>query len=455
MSQNIYVDVNASSPLTRSDVERLLVEVGGSQNLYLAGRDLQEIDLAGMHLEYADLSRVKLQQADLRIADLQGANLQGANLQGANLLGANLLGANLHQAYLMEAHLPLVSLQSANLQDANLQGTNLQDANLQGANLRGANLQGANLQDADLRYADLQDANLRHANLQNTKVQNSNLDSVELLISDLMLIKDQIFKFYGFLQVDSAEQIVTLRKAQIGKFQATDVQKSLMKNSSIFEILPIRLNGEPLFAWKVARTITVLTELSTMCWLIAHRRFADLFTYIQTHEIRFAEEAQVEILRISKNSPMNMDWKVDLSAPSVAEALRTAIDGVTQAKQRLKQMELETREKAQQVKHVEQQVAHEEAMNALEEEQRRLELEKQRLAVLEQRLDIQKRGIEDALAIAEKMVVLLYPQTQEEMKPLLVRTLLTPILQLSEIPGLELLPAISGNQPSTGKEDQK
>ncbi len=127
---------------------------------------------------------------------------------------------------------------------------------------------------------------------------------------------------------------------------------------------------------------SALTELSTKYWLIAKGQFADLLEYTQTHNGRFAEEANIVVTWITYNSPMNMDWKVDISAPSVAEALVATIDRITQTPKRLKQKQLENQAKAQEIQHVEQQVAHEQQMALLEQEQRRLEIEQQRLTIL-------------------------------------------------------------------------
>ena len=158
--------------------------------------------------------------------------------------------------------------------------------------------------------------------------------------------------------------------------------------------LHIRIVEEPLTAQNLTSIISALTELSTKYWLIAKGRFADLIEYTQTHNGRFAEEADMVITKVTYNSPLNMDLKVDLSAPSVADALVTTIDGITQAPKRLRQKELENQAKAQEIQHAEQQAVREQQMAILEQEQRRLEIEKQRLEVLEKQLEVQKKGIE-------------------------------------------------------------
>lgn len=200
----------------------------------------------------------------------------------------------------------------------------------------------------------------------------------------------------------------------------------------------MRIVEEPLTAQNLSTIISALTELSTKYWLIANGRFADLIEYTQTHNGRFAEEAQVVVTKITHNSPMNMDWKVDLSAPSVAEALVTTIDGITQVRQRLAKMELENQARALEVKQAEQQANHEQQIAGLEQEQRRLEIEQHRLEVLEKRLDVQKKSIEYALEIAARVVDTLYPNADSATRSMEIQALLPNLIQLQNGKGLEL-----------------
>lgn len=98
---------HAGERLTREDVEHLIEEHGGSQDL--------------------DLSEANLRRADLRGLDLHGAlllqaNLQEARLGGTHLQGATLARANLERADLRAADLRWARLAYANLRDANLEG---------------------------------------------------------------------------------------------------------------------------------------------------------------------------------------------------------------------------------------------------------------------------------------------------------------------------------------------
>jgi len=202
-------------------------------------------------------------------------------------------------------------------------------------------------------------------------------------------------------------------------------------------VLHIRISEEPLTAQNLATIVSTLTELSTKYWLIAKGRFSDLIEYTQTHNGRFAEEANVVITRVSYNSPFNMDWKVDLSAPSVAEALVTTIDGITQRRERLEKAKLENQAKAVEIKETEQKAEQENQMALLEQEKQRLELERRRLEVLEKQLEVQKKGIEYALEIAEKVVDTLHPGADPATRAMEIQALLPNLVQLQNGKGLE------------------
>src|SRR5258708_1104731 len=206
--------------------------------------------------------------------------------------------------------------------------------------------------------------------------------------------------------------------------------------------LHVRINEDPLTAYNLNTIHSALTDLSTKYWLIAKERFADLIEYTQTHNERFAEEAQIVITRISYSSPFNMDWKVDISAPSVAEALVTTIDGVTQLPRRLEKAKLENQAKALEIRAAEQKIEREDQMGLLDQEKQRLELEQRRLEVLEKQLEVQKKGIEFALEIAGKVVNTLHPDADSATRAMEIQALLPNIIQLQNGKGLDLaLPA--------------
>jgi uncharacterized protein YjbI with pentapeptide repeats len=323
------------------------------------------------------------------------------------------------------------SADKLDLSGQNLQGIDLSNLHLQGINLRSANLRSANLNNADLtlailRDADLREADLSQANLVDADVSNMKLDNRYLVAAVGPMIPGSALK-------DTLRVITVLGEPGMGK---SALLSALFGDES--NTLHLRIVEAPLTAQNLSVIISTLTELTTKYWLIAKRRFADLIEYTQTRNGRFAEEARIVVTRISYNSPMNMDWKVDLSAPSVAEALVATIDGITQRQERLEKAKLENQAKAQEIKEAEQKAKQENQAALLEQEKQRLELEQRRLEVLEKQLEVQKKGIEYALEIAGKVVDTLHPGADPATRAMEIQTLLPNLVQLQNGRGLEL-----------------
>src|SRR5258706_6197407 len=76
-----------NTPLRKRDVEQLLRQAGGSEQLDARGLNLKGINLAYLNLSGALLAEAHLSGADLRETDLTGADPSGAHLNGATLLG--------------------------------------------------------------------------------------------------------------------------------------------------------------------------------------------------------------------------------------------------------------------------------------------------------------------------------------------------------------------------------
>ena len=146
---------NADTAIMRSDVVRLLQEVGYPEQLDVSGQDLRGISLMNCNLRGANLSQARVCEANLCGAQLSKADLHGADLRGTYLSWADLRGANLCGADLREA-----DLSWADLQEADLRGVHLDRATLYGASLGRADLRGAFLDKTDLRGADLSWASL-------------------------------------------------------------------------------------------------------------------------------------------------------------------------------------------------------------------------------------------------------------------------------------------------------
>ncbi len=195
-----------------------------------------------------------------------------------------------------------------------------------------------------------------------------------------------------------------------------------------------------------------MTELATKCWLIAHGRFADLIQYAQTHDVRFVEESQLHFTRITYNSPFDASFKIDVSASNVADAIVTTINGITQAKAQLKKAELENEAKALENEAAKQKVVREDQMALVELERQALAVERERLDLLEKQLDLQKKAIEYAFEIAAQAVTVVRPDANDQIKAMLIQTLLPTLLQGQNIKGLELvLPPM----PSSDKHEKE
>lgn len=128
----------ADTAVTRTDVARLLEEVGSPEQLDVSGQNLQGISLVNFNLRGSNLSQARLCEANLCGANLSRADLHGADLRGTYLCWADLRGANLSEADLREAQLIWADLRKADLRGASLDMTDLRGADLSWASLGGA-----------------------------------------------------------------------------------------------------------------------------------------------------------------------------------------------------------------------------------------------------------------------------------------------------------------------------
>src|SRR5215472_17398174 len=94
---------HAGTTLTKTDVVRLLQDIGSPEQLDVSGQNLSGINLMNCTLQGANLAQADVHGSDLRgiylcYADLRGANLREADLRAANLDRAVLYGAILGRA---------------------------------------------------------------------------------------------------------------------------------------------------------------------------------------------------------------------------------------------------------------------------------------------------------------------------------------------------------------------
>jgi hypothetical protein len=258
--------------------------------------------------------------------------------------------------------------------------------------------------------------------------------------------------------------------------------------AQIAEYVPtirIRIIEEPLTVQNFTTIMSALTELHTKCWLISQDRLAELIEYTQTHNVRFAEEAGLVITKMRHHSPAEVTLG-NLDPDKLSKALVTAIDGVAQAKQRLKKIELENQEKAEQIRQSEKkaeqeyqakqqeltiaaQKAAQEPQRAeleqekqkfelekqqlifqIEQEKQKLELERQQVALEKERLELFNTRMCYLIEIAGKLVDISQPHADQPTRVLLIQTMLPDLLQLQNGEGLELvLPAPQSSEEKT------
>ena len=115
---------NADTAVTRTDIVRLLQEVGSPEQLDVSGQDLRGIDLLNFNLKGANISHARICEANLCGANLSTADLHGADLRGVKLDMATLYGASMSRVDLRGAFLGKVDLRGAELSWATLGGGN-------------------------------------------------------------------------------------------------------------------------------------------------------------------------------------------------------------------------------------------------------------------------------------------------------------------------------------------
>ena len=226
-------------------------------------------------------------------------------------------------------------------------------------------------------------------------------------MSETHLREDYLKKFINLSELIQENYLKIKKSISLGESTQIALRPSTLR---------IRITEEPLTLSNLTTILSAFTRLATKCWLIANDRFFDLIEYTQTHDVRFTEEAQIIVTQVSYNSPFGMNVNFpNLDPKNIAEAIKEAVDTVTQAKQRLKQAELDTQTKAVYLRQAEekanqdflaraqeldialQKATQEHTMGLFEQEKQQFELEKQRtflqIELDKQKIDIQRQQV--------------------------------------------------------------
>lgn len=409
-------------PLTREEVERRLAAAGTSERLdlhreNLSGVDLSNLDLHGANLNGADLRRANLRRADLRRADLSMAQLNHADLTEANLSEASLSWANLSGAHLSGADLRRADLNIASLNRADLSGAYLFEASLRQVNLRGANLSGANLRRANLVMADLSEANLTRADL-----------------TRAIITADQYAQLqeHGIINLDTA-RILRATRTKGSPQPVTDPLGSRTPDEMI--PLSFRILEDSLTAHTLTTVLSAFTELHTKCWLIQQGRFADLMDYTQTHQPRFAQEANLRITRLSYNSPADV---VLIVQQLLGGALKTAIDAVMLAPLRFKEKQLDLEAQKQELERQKREAKAAEKERQLQLKEHEIALDRQHLELEKERFTWEQQRLVLVTETATTLVGALQPEADPQTKAMAARVLVPQLLAFGQVQGLEI-----------------
>jgi hypothetical protein len=143
---------------------------------------------------------------------------------------------------------------------------------------------------------------------------------------------------------------------------------------------------------------------------------------------------------------------VDKLVPGVADAVMTIVDGLSQRKAKREKVEIDNQASAQRIKEAAEALKQQQRYSELEREKIELGLErmileneKERQALVEQRLESRIKQVEYALELAGKAVDTVYPNSDAEMRPILIQTLVNNILQIDSVEGLQLQLALPEN----------
>lgn len=173
--------------------------------------------------------------------------------------------------------------------------------------------------------------------------------------------------------------------------------------------IQLRILEEPLTADNLSAILSTFTDLYTKCWLIQQVRFADLMDYTQTHQPRYAQEANLRVTRLSYSSPALILFSgvgqavgeaLKKTLEAVLQAPKEMIDAVAQAPERKEAKKLENEATSQALEQQEREAD-------LRERKREIELREQQaeahLRMAEVRLKTFDLTVEHALHLVEML----------------------------------------------------
>ena len=227
-----------------------------------------------------------------------------------------------------------------------------------------------------------------------------------------------------------------------------NVLTELKKGSSIVNIqnIRIRITQTPLTLQNVAITISAIVELYTKCWLMVRGRYADLIEYTQTRNSRFTEEANLVISKITYNSPLSIDMKIDASPQALIHAFAEGIDAIAHAPQRVERAKLDnqTIELEMKLKELDAKSSLADKEQARQIAAEKAELEKQTALLVIERHRLE--NIEYELNVAGRMVDIFLPNADLETRAMYLRTFFPNLFQLGGAIGLELALPVPQNR---------
>lgn len=218
-------------------------------------------------------------------------------------------------------------------------------------------------------------------------------------------------------------------------------------------LLRVRLYEDPLTAPTLTLVLSSITELYIKCWLIQRERFAELQDYSQAHQLRFAQEAQLIITKLSYNSPAEI---VLLVHQLLAGALKTSIDAVLQAPLRYQSTRLDVEAKKQELERLKGEAKALGKERQLQLKEHEITLERQLLDLEKERFEWEQRRYRIAIETAVVAVETLQPGVDQQTKAMATRILVPHLLAIDTVTGLELtlLPNPAATEKASSPLDQ-